>query len=59
MMTVYCDATGHRFLANVIMYISVLISSIMLLIWNIGTAGHFFAYIVGGIGYGELYSLAS
>ncbi|KAL1413284.1 hypothetical protein Q8F55_001040 [Vanrija albida] len=50
-MTVYCDATGHRFIANVIMYVSVLISSIMLLVWNIGTAGHFFAYSISGIGY--------
>lgn len=51
LVTVYCDHTGHRFIANVVMYISVLLSSIMLLVWNIGTAGHFFAYTVSGIGY--------
>lgn len=50
-MTVYCDATGHRFIANVIMYASVFISSVMLLVWNIGIGGHFFAYTVSGIGY--------
>jgi ACS family pantothenate transporter-like MFS transporter len=50
-MTIYCDYTGHRFIANVIMYISVLISSIMCLVWNIGTGGHFFAYTISGIGY--------
>lgn len=33
------------------MYISVLISSIMLLVWNIGVGGHFFAYCISGIGY--------
>jgi ACS family pantothenate transporter-like MFS transporter len=51
LMTVYCDYTGNRFVANVIMYISVLISSIMLLVWNIGIGGHFFAYSISGIGY--------
>ncbi|BEJ12518.1 hypothetical protein CspHIS471_0209780 [Cutaneotrichosporon sp. HIS471] len=50
-MTVYCDATGHRFIANVIMFVSVLISSIMLLIWYLPTGAHFFAYIIGAIGY--------
>jgi len=50
-MAVYCDYTGHRFIANVIMFISVLISSILCLIWNVGTAGHFFAYCISGIGY--------
>lgn len=34
-----------------IMYISVLISSIMLLVWKIGVGGHFFAYCISGIGY--------
>lgn len=52
-MTVYCDATGHRFIANVIMYASVFISSVMLLVWDLSTAGHFFAYIISGIGYGK------
>lgn len=50
-MTIYCDYTGRRFIANVIMYISVLISSIMCLVWKIGTGGHFFAYTISGIGY--------
>lgn len=47
-LTVYCDATGHRFWANVIMYISVLISSIMILVWDISTGAKFFAYIIAG-----------
>lgn len=51
LMTVYCDHTGHRFFANVIMYAAVLISSAMLLAWNIGIPGHFFAYSISGIGY--------
>lgn len=44
----YCDATGHRFWANVIMYVSVLISSIMILVWDISTGAKFFAYIIAG-----------
>lgn len=51
LMAVYCDYTGHRFIANVIMFASVFISSIMILVWKVGTAGHFFAYSISGIGY--------
>lgn len=47
-ITVYCDATGHRFWANVIMYVSVLISSIMILVWNISIGAKFFAYTIAG-----------
>lgn len=47
-ITVYCDATGHRFIANVIMYASVLISSIMLLVWNLPIGAQFFAYTIAG-----------
>lgn len=47
-ITVYCDATGHRFWANVIMYVSVLISSIMILVWNISVGAKFFAYTIAG-----------
>lgn len=50
-MTVYCDYTSRRFIANVIMFASVLLSSILLLVWDIGIAGHHFAYAVSGIGY--------
>lgn len=47
-VTVWCDATGHRFWANVIMYVSVLISSIMILVWDISFGAKLFAYIIAG-----------
>ncbi|KAL7420600.1 hypothetical protein Q5752_004551 [Cryptotrichosporon argae] len=51
-LTVWTDATGQRFAANAVMYASVALSAILLLAWNIGDGGHFFAYCVGGLGYG-------
>jgi ACS family pantothenate transporter-like MFS transporter len=33
------------------MYLAVFISSVMLLVWNIPTGAHWFAYIIGGLGY--------
>ncbi|KAK4686085.1 MFS transporter, ACS family, pantothenate transporter, partial [Tremellales sp. Uapishka_1] len=51
LLTVYSDATQNRFIVNPIMYGAVFISSVMLLVWNIGDAGHFFAYSISGIGY--------
>ncbi len=50
-ITVMSDATGNRFIVNPIMYAAVFISSVMLLVWDISTGAHFFAYIIGGIGY--------
>ncbi|RSH94945.1 hypothetical protein EHS25_000029 [Saitozyma podzolica] len=50
-LTLISDETGNRFIVNVIMYIAVFISSVMLLVWNIPTGAHWFAYIIGGLGY--------
>lgn len=50
-LTVYSDATRNRFIVNPIMYVSVIISCIILLVWNVPTGAHFFAYIISGIGY--------
>jgi len=50
-LTVMSDATGNRFIVNPIMYAAVFTSSVMLLVWDISEGAHWFAYIVGGIGY--------
>jgi ACS family pantothenate transporter-like MFS transporter len=50
-LTVYSDATNNRFVVNPIMYLSVVVSCIILLVWEVPTGAHFFAYIISGIGY--------
>ena len=50
-LTVFSDYTGNRFIINPIMYAAVFISSVMLLVWDIGVGGHWFAYIIAGFGY--------
>lgn len=51
LLTVYSDATQNRFIVNPIMFLAVLISSIMLLVWNISNGAKSFAYAISGIGY--------
>ncbi|OCF77942.1 MFS transporter, ACS family, pantothenate transporter [Kwoniella mangroviensis CBS 8886] len=51
-LTLISDQTRNRFIINPIMYLAVFISSVMLLNWNhLNKGAHFFAYIIGGLGY--------
>ncbi|OCF37148.1 MFS transporter, ACS family, pantothenate transporter [Kwoniella heveanensis BCC8398] len=51
-LTVISDATKNRFIVNPIMFTAVFISSVMLLNWDkLTTGAHWFAYIIGGLGY--------
>ncbi|KAL1410735.1 hypothetical protein Q8F55_001677 [Vanrija albida] len=50
-LTIVSTLTGSRAIINPIMFLAVFISSVMLLVWNIGDGGHWFAYLIAGFGY--------
>ncbi|WWC65719.1 uncharacterized protein I303_108341 [Kwoniella dejecticola CBS 10117] len=51
-LTLISDQTRNRFIINPIMFGAVFISSVMLLNWDhLNKGAHFFAYIIGGLGY--------
>ena len=51
LLTLMSDAVNNRFIVNPIMFLAVFISCTMLLVWDISTAAHWFAYIIAGLGY--------
>lgn len=50
-LTLISDHTRNRFMVNPIMWVASSLSAVLLLVWNIPTGAHWFAYIVGGLGY--------
>lgn len=50
-LTLLTDVFESRYFVNIVMFSAVFVSSIILLVWDVSTSAHWFAYIIGGLGY--------